>query len=449
MSTPCAETAAFLERLRTAVEALPDVDWTSSRAVVAFSGGLDSTVLLHALTRLDTPARVSAFHVDHGIHADSAQWSAHCEALARQLGVPFATERVDVRRDGGDGLEAAARAGRYAAFAAHLRPDDVLLTAHHGDDQLETLLLRLLRGSGVRGLAGIHAFGTLGRARFARPLLDFSRAEIAAYAIANELEWLDDPSNADLALDRNYLRAAVLPALAARWPAAHRAAARLARQMADTEDLLTELAAADLGAVETFARLPAGHLLGLGRARRRNALRYAIRSLRLPVPAERQLAELEARLATRADAETCVRWPGAEARLYRGTLYLMASLAEPDVTAGARLRPDAPWDGRSGRLELVAANGYGIPDEWVQAGLEIRFRAGGERIRPAGRAHRCSLKHWFQENGIVPWMRARVPLLYHEDMLVAVADLCLAADLPASSAGPRWRLRWTAHAPVR
>lgn len=446
---PAAETGAFLERLRAAVAAV--AERPPRRLVVAFSGGLDSTALLHGLHRIDASAMLLALHVDHGIHSDSRDWSAHCAAFAQSLGVTFEGRRVEVRRDRGESLEAAAREARYRVFREFLETGDVLLTAHHGVDQLETLLLRMLRGAGVRGMTAIHDRGDLGRGRFARPLLDFSRAEIEAYAVAAGLDWLDDPSNQDLDLDRNYLRATVVPALQARWPAAPRLASRLARRMGEAETLLTDLARADLGKVaEDPGRLPIGVLEPLGAARQANVLRFAVQALGLPPPSARQLDEIRTQLRSRSDAEPCVAWPGVEARMHRGHLYLMAPLPPLPAELSARIAVDAPWSGALGRIELVAAEGDGIPDRWAREGLTVRCRCGSERIAMPGSPHHKTLKHWFQEAGVVPWIRPRVPLLYHDDRLVAVADLGLAGDLPpAEPDEPRWQPRWSEHPRLR
>ncbi|HEX5419512.1 MAG TPA: tRNA lysidine(34) synthetase TilS, partial [Gammaproteobacteria bacterium] len=207
---------------------------------VAFSGGLDSSVLLAAMTRLPTRYALRALHVDHGLHPDSADWARRCAEFAAGLEVPYRSARVSVDAGRGDGLEAAAREARYAALAELLEPGETLLTAHHADDQLETLLFRLLRGTGVRGLRGILPRSRLGVDFVARPLLGFTRAELRAQAERWGLQWLEDPSNRDLAYDRNYLRAAVLPVVLKRWPRASQTASRLAAAAADAESILEQ-----------------------------------------------------------------------------------------------------------------------------------------------------------------------------------------------------------------
>lgn len=489
---------------------------------MALSGGLDSTVLLTALTRLEPRPVVRALHVDHGLHADSAEWDRRCAELAAALDVPYRSVRVAVDLERGIGLEAAAREARYAALAALLEPGEILLTAHHADDQLETVVHRLARGTGVRGLRGILAQAPLGAGFVARPLLGMPRARLRALAEQWGLEWLEDPSNSDLDYDRNYLRSTVLPALRARWPSAAAAAERLAEAAADAEEILAAVARDDLasaaGGEATTARddraaaageeataarddrpaaagedatagrddlaaageqpgaaareAPPGRtaagrpavvaLARLAPARRRNALRHAIRSAELPMPSARQLETLCASLeALRPDARTCVRWPGGEARVYAGRLYLSAPLegdpgdrraeaSQAGAPGASRLSLTEPWSGPAGRLCLEPASGPGLPEAIAREGLEVRFRSGGERFKPAGSAHTRKLKRWFQEEGIVPWMRDRVPLLYWRERLVAVADLAIAADLPGAEPNEgAWRVRWNAHAPIR
>jgi tRNA(Ile)-lysidine synthase len=422
------------------------------RLTVAFSGGLDSTVLLAALARLGCRVPLRAAHVDHGIHADSGRWSEHCAAVAAQLGAEFAALRVDVDRASGLGLEAAARDVRYRALGQLLAPGEWLLTAHHADDQLETLLLRMLRGTGVRGMRGIVAFGSFGTGHLGRPLLGFTRAELASRAGEWRLSWLEDPANRELRHDRSYLRARVVPELVARWPGAAEQAQRLASQMAEAEELLDSVAAEDAHGLPTAWWVPRVRLEALPPARQRNLLRYLLRSLGLPTPSAAKLEEMRGvLLAARGEAQPLVRWPGGEARVFRRALFLAAPLSQASTASTtALLRGGESWSGPEGKVALVpSADGVGVPESWLAAGLTLRFRGGGERLKPRGRQHHYSLKHLFQERGIVPWMRSRVPLLFRGNDLVAVGDEWLTADVDrVPAAEPRWRLEWSDHPPV-
>jgi len=443
---------AFAARVRAVLDAWA-VTHAPPRVTVAFSGGLDSTVLLATLRRLELPARLRAVHVDHGLNPRSGEWSVHCASVAAAHDVEFVSTRVAVDRASGEGLEAAAREARYKALRELLLQGEWLLTAHHADDQLETLLLRMLRGTGVRGLRGIVAFSPFGAGWLGRPLLAFTREQLRAEADARELAWLEDPSNAEPHHDRNYLRLNVLPALRARWPAAAQHAERLAEQAADAERLLEAVASEDARSLVEPWHVPRATLEALDAPRQRNLLRYLLRATGLEVPSARKLEELRhALLEAHPESRAHVRWPGGEGRIHREALYLGAPLP-PASPPGyeARLRSGEAWIGPEGRLELEPArHGAGLPQSWVDEGLTLRFRGGGERFRPRGRDHHHSLKHLFQEEGVVPWMRDRVPMIFRADELAAIGDLWISADVDAAPATePRWCVKWTEHPPVR
>jgi tRNA(Ile)-lysidine synthase len=450
LPTESNESAEFLERLRAALERLP-LPGAVPRYAVAFSGGVDSTVLLAAMVRLVGGERVVAFHVDHALHHESGRWAERCARAAAALGVAFQSARVTIP-EGSEhgGPEAAARTARYEALRELLRPGEVVLTAHHGDDQLETVLLRLLRGSGVRGLTGIHELAPFGPGHLARPMLEFTRAEIAAQALRWNLTWIEDPANTTLRFDRSYLRSRVLPALHERWPAAQRAASRLARQMADAEELLEDIAADDTREIADLHRVPCAHVRTLSPARQANLLRFVIRTLDLPMPSSQHLDQLRAAILREHDGgRALVTWPGAAAHLYREHVYLLPTTAlSTGRSAPGELAVGREWQGSSGALRLVQAEA-GFPDEWARSGIDVRFREGGERFRPANHRHSKTLKHWFQENGIVPWMRDRIPLLFRQQTLVGVADLWISEEAQsAASQGPKWRAEWSGHPPV-
>ena len=421
------------------------------RYVVAFSGGLDSSVLLHVLaeSREQHGKPLLAVHVDHRLHADSARWRETCAEAARTLDVDFSAEIVEVDPRAGGGLEAAARDARYAALARHVGDGDWLLSAHHQDDQAETLLLNLLRGSGPIGLAGIGRVRRFAAGWLVRPLIDTPRAALEAYAESVKLRWLDDPANAEQRFDRNYLRHEILPRLNARWPGVVARLARSAALSGDAASLLDQLAAIDLESVgEGPGRLSLDALSELSRSRQRNVLRRAMRQAGLPAPSAAQLTVILDELpAARKDAQPAVRWPGGVARRYREGLYLFPADETEDV-------PAASLDFSAARVELghglgslvrVPGAPLGLSDEVLDRRLEIRFRRGGESIRPRGQTHTRRLKALLQEAGIVPWMRQRLPLVYADDELVAVADLWLAAS---ASSAPGTALEWHDHPPL-
>lgn len=419
--------------------------------IVAYSGGLDSHGLLHLLAtdRAARPERtLAACYVDHGLHPASAIWGEHCARICRTLAVPLRVLKVDARPLSGESPEAAARRVRYAALAAELKSDTGLLTAHHRDDQAETLLLQLLRGAGPHGLAAMPAAARLGQGWLLRPLLEVGRADLLAYARTHQLPWIEDASNTDSAFDRNYLRHHILPLLAERWPAAHRNLARSARWCAETADWLNAEAATDLSGIgaERVDALRLPPLCELSDIRQRNVVRFWLRRLGLPVPDHRQLRHLlHDMLAAGRDRQPYVRWPGGEARRYRDRLYAMPPMPPHDARQTFSWR--ACGDGWPplelpgvGRLRMRAALSQGLRAEiWRDGPLLVRFRIGGERFQPVGRGHSQELKKLLQEASIPPWERDRLPLLYRDRSLLAVVGLSVAADQAARPGETGWQ----------
>jgi len=435
------------------------------RFCIALSGGLDSNALLAAMASLRVRAgfALRALHVDHGLHAASAQWASAACAQARRLRVPCEILRLRLRVGRGESLEARAREARYGALAGRLRAQERLLTAHHQDDQLETMLLALLRGSGVRGLAAMQASSLLGEHRLLRPLLPVSRAQLERYARRQALSWSEDPSNADPRFDRNYLRLQVLPRLKARWPAAAVTASRSAAHLAEARGLLDEAAQRDAARAADGAALRISTLRGFSPAQRSAVLRHWIAMRGLPLPDRRRLAEIAGpMLAAREDALPCVQWPGAELRRHGDRLLARSAGAHgrsgPAARSGA---PRAmPWDWRhrpqltlesGGSLTLLPDRHGDVELSMLPCPLRVEFRRGGERLRDAH--GRVPLKDLLQSHGIAPWQRSAVPLLRARDRIVAVADLWLeptyraregTADATgvARGASARGRLRW-------
>lgn len=426
------------------LDALETPDNKPDRYVIALSGGLDSTVLAHALaaTRDRHGKALLAVHVDHRLQPESVRWNDYCRELAGKMGIEFVAERVSVA-EGGSGLEAAARKARYSALARHVAREDWLLSAHHRNDQAETLLLNLMRGSGPAGLAGIGTLTPFHAGWLARPLIDVPRADLEAYAATQGITWVDDPSNQDLRFDRNYLRHELLPVLERRWPGAAERIARSADLAGEAAAMLEELAVMDLRKLgDRATRIDVDGLLELSEARQRNVLRHAIRRAGLPLPGAARLATvLDSVLRARADAQPLVDWPGGELRRYRGRLYLMPPLGELAWPADGRALCGAPLPLGEGMGALCLAPGasQGLDARIVERGLTVRTRRGGEEIRLKGQAHTKKLKKVLQETGVVPWMRDRLPLVFAGERLVAVADLWLAAD---AAREPGVAVRW-------
>jgi len=407
------------DHLRLFLQSLPP----AGRYLVAYSGGLDSHVLLHALSRLGI--KLTALHVHHGLSPNAELWAEHCLAQSAALGVPCTVLRVQVAQGEGSGREAAARSARYAALEQVLEEGEMLLTAHHRDDQAETLLLMLLRGAGVAGLAAMPPLRRFAAGWLARPLLDLPRDALLHYAQMHGLSWVDDESNFDTSLDRNYLRHELLPGLRRRWPAAGRALARSAAHLAEAKELLEELAVTDLNQTGGGrpGTLSVAALHGLSPPRRRNLLRHWLRGLGLPLPDAAHLHRIEQEvLPARPDAEPEVGWPGAEVRRYRDDLHAMPPLM-PLPAMELSWDTAQPLPLPDGRVLIAAAvTGTGLSAaRCAGAGITVRFRVGGECCAPAGRGgQRHELKKLFQEAGVPPWERKRVPLLFVDGVLAQV-----------------------------
>jgi tRNA(Ile)-lysidine synthase len=418
--------------------------------LAAFSGGLDSIVLLHALAQ-SPPARgrgLRAVHVDHGLHGDSASWSRHCLGFARTMDVELIVRAVDVARVPGLGLEAAARRARYGAIEELLAKEEILALAHHRGDQAETVLLKLLRGAGPEGMGAMRTLRPFGRGQAWRPLLPVPRAALHEYADRYKLCWIQDPSNADPAIDRNYLRMQVLPHIVRRWPEAEASMAQSAAWARDAADFIDAEAERALARTQGLdpATLHHRQWLALPRALRDPVLRRWLRSLDLPEPTQYQAAELVRQLAEAGeDRQPCVRWPGVEVRRYRDLLYALAPLELPVSDWSA------DFDGSElelpnglGRLRVVGADGA---PRRIDPPLVVRFRRGGESLRLAGGGPTRELRDLFQEAGIPPWQRSRLPLVFepHEsgDTLIAVADLWRSERGTERLAGADTRLEWS------
>jgi tRNA(Ile)-lysidine synthase len=419
-----------------------------ARYVIAFSGGLDSTVLAHALANLkhhhehfaDVP--VLAIHVDHGLQTEAAGWSDQCRKMAAAFEIEFRSLAVNVQLESGKGPEASARDARYSALHAELRSGDWLLSAHHREDQAETLLLNLIRGSGPAGVAGIGNLRRFGPGWLVRPMLNVGRADIQQYASDENLNWVEDPSNTDRRFDRNFLRHEVLPRLKSRWPDIAARLQRSAGHAGEASQLLVELAEIDIEALGSCtARLPIDALSELSPARQRNLIRYAIRDLGLSTPTALQLDRIMNEvIPARVDAQPLVTWPGASVRRYRNGLYLLpenlADAVESCELSGDELELGAGL----GVLRFESGADVGLSKALLDGGISIKPRMGGERFSPYGQSHTRELKKLLQEEGVVPWMRDRLPLIYSGDRLLAVGDLWLASDAVTK---PGIAIRWS------
>lgn len=398
----------------------------SQSILVAFSGGLDSTVLLHQLVlwRAQNPeVALRAIHIHHGLSPQADSWVQHCESVCAQWQVPLVAERVHLDDDG-LGIEAQARRARYQVFAQTLLPGEVLMTAQHLDDQCETFLLALKRGSGPAGLSAMGESSPFAGTQLIRPLLAQTREALEAWARQHELCWIEDESNQDDAYDRNFLRLRVTPLLQQRWPHFAQAAARSAALCAEQESLLDELLANDLAdCVTAQGTLLLAPLMMMSGVRRAALLRRWLAGVNAPMPSRDGLERIWQEVAlAREDASPCFRLGEYEVRRYQSQLWWVKSVDGQSETV-------IPWSCREtpltlpaglGSVQLISAGELRMP----QAGeaISIRFKAPGV-LHIVGRNGGRKLKKIWQEQGIPPWRRDTTPLLFYGETLIAAAGV--------------------------
>lgn len=414
-----------------------------ARICIGLSGGLDSTVLLHLAANLRRRLAFELFavHVHHGLSPHAEEWAEFACKSAQAQRIECTVAHVAVSRRAELGVEAAARAERYAVFER--QHCEALLLAQHRDDQAETVLLNLLRGSGVRGLAAMPECRVLkSGAQVLRPLLEISRSELLAYAQTHGLRWIEDESNTDQSLDRNFLRHTIFPQLQTVFPGAHATLARTAEHLAEADALLAELAQTDLQDCLTQDGFDLEAASGLSPARMRNALRYWLNAYRI-VPDARAFESLLSMMCeSRSDATPVWVWRAQAVRRFRRQLYL--------TPACLPIGPSVEFEWQGGALTHVPSwngalhwnktpNAIGIAERFLAGRLALRERQGGEALRLRADGPTRSLKHLYQEAGTPPWLRESTPLLWIDDRLAAVPGQWMATEFLEQGG---WQVAW-------
>jgi tRNA(Ile)-lysidine synthase len=404
--------------------------------IVAYSGGMDSHVLLHAIASLAITRkfRIAAFHVNHGLHPDAGLWEDHCVKVCNDLSIEIHVFRLKIEQKSGESMEAIARAARYNTISDNINPGQVVLTAHHMRDQAETLLLHLMRGSGVSGLSGMPILRPLNNGWLLRPLLQFNHDELLEYARLHNLRWISDSSNYDIQYGRNYVRHKVLPVLRNRWPSAETAINRSIIYLSEAAELSDSLAQIDMESTLTteglsldltkFSVLPV--------IRRKNLLRYWIKRCINRVPSFSKLEEIvRALVEAKQDSSPSITWDNVELRRYRNQIYLLPSI--PPRPAALRYEWDlfAPLELPLGLLKTLGQPSGRAMAALAGHNITVRFRCGGEQIRPVAREHTHTVKNLFQEAGVPPWLRDYCPMIYIDGKLALIPGLCRSRDFPA------------------
>ncbi len=422
--------------------------------LIAYSGGMDSHVLLNlcaAVMRQQPERKFVAVHVDHGLHKDSARWAIHCQMVCKDEGMPIRVLHVDAAPVMGQSPEEAARDARYAAMQRLLESDTVLMTAQHSDDQAETILLQLLRGGGLRGLSGMPVTAKFGQGQLYRPLLEDSRQSVLEYALSKELQWIDDPSNNDSSYDRNYLRREIIPGIRSRWPGMTKTLARSGRHCAQAQGLLESFAEVQLQQVRLAesSALSVSRLQAFSCAEQVLILRHWIRSSERRCPSQAILQRISDQvLGAAVDRSPVLRWSEGEIRRYRDQLFVMPHWVQFDSRqrfSWNGLKPLVLSDGM-GTLEFVSDQ----PDVLAQlsecgVAMTVRFRTGGENCQIPGRVGHHTLKKIFQEQGVPPWLRDRIPLVYIGEDIAAIADIVVCEPMRQLATDFILKLMWSRH----
>ena len=444
------------ERLLQILKSFPPVN----SYVVGFSGGADSTALLHALSKihpqLDAP--VSAVHINHGIHPDADHWQLQCENFCRQHGMDLICLKIDLKNRSGKGLEAEARHLRYEAISSLLNPADCLLTAHHADDQAETLLLNLMRGSGVDGLAGMPECRPLGSGVLQRPLLSFKNSALRNYLHENDIAWTEDPSNRHLDHDRNFVRHAVIPLLEQRWPEVSQRLLLTCEAMADARHLLERLADEYLGlnpGLCPFVLQITPQCQAHPELFKLVVRRWLKRTDAPGIPAYKLDTFCDQVQQAENDHNISVRWGDWTLRWYKNKLWLhpCVEILPCPVVAWPQEKTEVDLGKDVGRLVLRTGTPTGNrPDTGTRLFPDGEFSVGG-RVNLATSVislggHHKSLKNLFQSANIPPWLRDSIPLCTLDSEIVAIGDWCFNERFASWLAEKGTRLNWHPRHPL-
>jgi len=436
--------------LRSCVDSILKLDLGDQRQrfYIGYSGGVDSHVLLHCCASItQIKSRITAVYIHHGLQSEADAWAKHCEKTAKDLELEFLALRVNAKAAPGESPEEAARNARYAALKSLMNVGDVLLLAQHREDQLETVLLQLFRGSGLRGLSGMPECQAFGAGLMLRPLSNTPKQAIGDYAHAHQLSWVEDPSNKSNDYDRNFLRNAVVPLLKQRWPALDKTVSRSAKHCADAQVLVDEVSDELFDAVFN----PADKTLSISRLLEHHShqqqliIRHWFRYRRLKMPSQAKVERIFSEvIAATGHRDPVLSGQGYSIRRYRDKLYCLVDLhltegypaGKPDLNQALQSVPqNCVWPMGQTLISIInnqtlayrlSSKGI-LHEQWQAADVEVRFRQGGEKIRLPGRAGHHSLKNLFQEAGIPPWERDVVPLIYLDGQLAAVGDLWISA----------------------
>jgi len=368
--------------------------------VVALSGGIDSVVLLHYL-HTHYPDNCRAIHCNHHLSKHCVEWGEFCKDLCNKLSIPYSN--VDIFIENGSNLEENARKKRYNSLSSDLKENEVLCTAHHQNDQAETLLLQLFRGAGVAGLASMPKSKPLGKGVHYRPMLNIKKSEIIQYTKDNHLSWVEDDSNTDTNFRRNFLRLDIIPKLEVAYKNLAKTLTRSAKHQSEALQLIQALAKIDIQAhqlINLNHQINIQKLTQLDTLRIKNIIRYHLSSLEFLAPSDKVMKQILDLLSAKEDANPLVSWDQFEIRRFQGQLYFIDNKANQNEDF-------CPYHAELKKLP----------------NFSIRYRTEGQRIKLPGKKHSQSLKKILQEANIPPWERSSLKMYYIKDELRAMERL--------------------------
>ncbi len=402
---------------------------TASQIVVAYSGGLDSTVLLHMVKQSTPEIPLLAIHVNHNLSPNAVKWQAHCENTCKAWKIPFIAKSVHITSNE-KGLEAEARKLRYEAIGECIAQNSVVLTGQHQQDQLETFLLQLKRGAGPKGLSCMpRSIAFAKDATLHRPLLDLTRQELEQYANDNNLDWIEDESNQDTRFERNFIRRDILPTIQARWPGFGKAASRSIALIAEQQQLVDEMAAQDFEPLRLSENcLDSDGLKRLSKPRQRNVLRYWFNTMNLLMPSMTVLNNMLIQVIdAKTDASPKVQWGEQQLRRFRSGIYVFNNCIEhAGINCDITLNQPVNLNDNIGIVCLTdegCEQGLLLQSPGGDETVSVRFNVSGISCKPSGSPHTRKLKDLYKQHGIPPWQRSRTPLIYYNEQLVAVVGM--------------------------
>ena len=400
---------------------------------IGYSGGIDSHVLLHLCASMaHLKEKITAVYVHHGLQLEADAWAEHCKKTATGLGVDFKVIRVDAIASQGESPEEVARNARYTALRTLIETDDLLLVAQHREDQLETVLLQLFRGSGLSGLSAMPAFMNFGKGVLLRPLLNTPKIAVEVYAKLHNLSWIEDPSNQSNNFNRNFLRNAIVPLLKQRWPACDKTVARSAGHCSEAQLLLSEQAKKLFLPIFNILdeTLTISQLIAYSLNQQRLVIREWFQMLNLKMPSQAFIERIQSDvISVRPDSDPLLSGKGYCIRRYRDKLYCLKVGEAEKIVASIWPKMQISFSFSAGQALYFMPSSAGICyDKWQKSTVVVKARSGGEKISLPGRKGHHDLKQLFQEAGIAPWERAGIPLIYLDDKLAVVGNLWISAD---------------------